>query len=62
MLYKLKSKPTWYRIWAITVALAAFYFLYSFTRGSISTLEYGLAVYAFGSLVADQLLFPTKTA
>lgn len=57
MFQNFSSKPVWYRLWAITVAAAAVYFLVRFIMGPLGTIDYALATYALGSLVVVRI-FP----
>ncbi|HLP92933.1 MAG TPA: hypothetical protein VK168_02810 [Saprospiraceae bacterium] len=56
MLQHFTSKPVWYRIWAITVAIAAIYFLVRYIIGPLGSMDYAVATYALGSLVVDRVL------
>ncbi|MBN8677242.1 MAG: hypothetical protein J0M29_03400 [Chitinophagales bacterium] len=56
MLQNFTSKPVWYRIWAITVAIAAVYFLIRYILGPLGTVDYALATYALGSLLVDRVI------
>jgi hypothetical protein len=58
MLNKLKNKPLWYQIWALTVAGSAVYYLvkvFFFKPGSFDHL---IQVYALVSLLLDYFIFP----
>ena len=58
MFQKFTSKPVWHRLWAVTVAAAAVCFLVRYIIGPLETVDYTLATYALGSLVADRMISP----
>lgn len=57
MLNKIKNKPVWYQIWAISVAASALYFLVKYCFFDPSPTDRFIEVYALGSLVVDYLFF-----
>lgn len=56
MFQNFPSKPVWYRIWAITVAISAIYFLVRYIIGPLGTVDYALATYALGSLLVARVI------
>jgi hypothetical protein len=61
MLNKLSGKPLWYRIWAITVALAALYLLGRVLLGpALVRFDYALMVYTHVSILLDYWLYPRE--
>ncbi|MBL7808530.1 MAG: hypothetical protein JNN28_11970 [Saprospiraceae bacterium] len=61
MLQNFTSKPVWYRIWVITIAIAAVYFLVKYIIGPLGTVDYALATYALGSLLVNRVMVHQNT-
>lgn len=58
MLYKIKNKPLWYKLWAISVALSAVYYLITFFFFEPTPTDRFIEVYALCSIVLDYLFSP----
>jgi hypothetical protein len=59
MLNKLAGKPIWYRIWAITVALAAIYLVARLLlEPPLSRFDYAMMFYTHVSILLDMWLYP----
>jgi hypothetical protein len=58
MLYKIKNKPLWYRIWGISVAMSALCGLYLLCLDTTPKFFYVCLLYTFGSVLLDSFLFP----
>jgi hypothetical protein len=61
MLQKIKNKPLWYQLWAISVAISAIYYLIRHFFFEPSALDRAIEVYALVSLLVDYVVVP-KTA
>ncbi len=64
MLRKIKGKPSWYKLWAIIVALAAVFVLLKFFFslihiGQFGSLDYVVMVFVHISLLLDYFLYPS---
>lgn len=60
MLTKITNKLIWYKLWAITVAISAFYFLIKYFFFEVTSFDRFLEVYALFSLLFDFILFPKE--
>lgn len=58
MLNKIQGKPIWYKLWAISVALATIYYLIKFFFFEPDTSDRLIEVYALLSLLLDYLIYP----
>jgi hypothetical protein len=59
MLKKIKGRPLWYKIWAISVAIAAIYVLIGiFTEEGLSKFGYFLMFFTHASILLDLYFFP----
>ena len=58
MLNKLKNKPRWYQVWAVTVGIGALYYLVRLFFFEPNSLDRFIQVYALGSILLDYFLFP----
>ena len=56
MLKKFKNGPIWYKLWALSVALSAVYFLVKFFFFEPTGFDRFIEAYALVSLVIDYLL------
>ena len=56
MLKKFKNGPLWYKLWALSVALSAVYFLVKFFFFEPTGFDRFIEAYALVSLVIDYLL------
>ncbi len=58
MLYKIKGKPAWYKVWAVSIALCAIYYLIKLFFFQPTSFDRLLEVYVFLSLLADYFINP----
>jgi hypothetical protein len=61
MLYKIKNKPFWYQLWAISVAMAAIYYLIIYFFFTPTSFDKFIEVYALFSLLIDYIFFPNAS-
>lgn len=54
MLNKIKNRPLWYQIWAVSVAVAAIYFLVRYFFFEVTSRDQLIEVYALFSLLAGK--------
>ena len=59
MLRKMKNKPIWYKLWATTAGIAAFYCVIDFFFfDERSVLFPTINLYTIASVLLDMLIFP----
>lgn len=60
MLLKIKKKPLWYQVWAVSVAIGAIYVLLKYFLSELTALDRLINVYALVSIFLDTLFFSSK--
>lgn len=60
MLQKLKNRPLWYKIWAISVGICAFYFLIRVFTTEPTQVDRFINLYALTSIILDSFIFPKE--
>lgn len=60
MLYKIKNKPTWYKVWAILTLIGALYYLVKVFVSDFepTPLDRFIHLFVLGSILLDFILFP----
>jgi hypothetical protein len=60
MLYKLKNRPLWYKLWAISAGICAFYYLIKIMISEPTTADRLIETYALVSVILDYFIFPKE--
>lgn len=62
MLQKLKNRPLWYKIWAISVGICAVYFLIRVFTTEPTQVDRFINLYALTSILLDYFIFPKEVS
>ena len=60
MLTKFTGKPLWYKLWSLSVAICAIYFLIKYFFFEPTKTDQFIQVYALFSILLDYFLFPKQ--
>ena len=60
MLQKIRKKPVWYQVWALSAAVGAIYVLLKYFLFELNALDRLINVYALVSILLGTLFFPSK--